>query len=187
MWASAPTTLNEPLRRGRCPHRPAIGANTPTFQTVSGSGASAETILHLMPLAWNSQPCGTHPNSLICAWRAEEVQKPSGFWRRSLVTFFRRRKKVTRRRHRNTNFFHPDQKTAPETLSPALIAHIFRISFSRSSSEMSPRSASVSSADGSFGFSAVCSGAAGGSSAGVSSAAGSSCAAGASGCAASSG
>ena len=39
------------LRRGRRPRRPAIGANIPTFHTISGSGASAETILHFMPLA----------------------------------------------------------------------------------------------------------------------------------------
>lgn len=55
------------------------------------------------------------------------------------------------------------------------MAHIFRISFSRSSSEMSPRSASVSSGDGSAGISSVCSGLTDGSSA-----AGSSCAAGSS-------
>ena len=40
-----------------------------------------------MPLAWYSQPRGTHPNNLKRAGRSEEVQKPSGFWRRFLHTF----------------------------------------------------------------------------------------------------
>ena len=44
------------------------------------------------------QTCGTHHNNLKRAGRAEEVQKPSGFWRRFLHTFCRCWQKVCRRR-----------------------------------------------------------------------------------------
>ena len=73
MWASSPTNNERTLfnfRRGRCPHRPAISANVPAFQSVSGSGANAETILHLRPFAWNFQTCGTRYNDIpMCGAR----------------------------------------------------------------------------------------------------------------------
>ena len=42
----------------------------PIFQSVSGSGAGTETILHLRPLAKHSQSRGTHHNNLKRAERA---------------------------------------------------------------------------------------------------------------------
>ena len=52
------------FRRGDAHIAPPIGAQSPIFQNISGSGAGAETILDLMPLAWNLQTCGTHFNNL---------------------------------------------------------------------------------------------------------------------------
>ena len=64
LWrgTQAPPYMIENCRAG--PMWPAaIDADAPTFQTISGSGAEVETILHLMPLAKHSQPCGMHYNN----------------------------------------------------------------------------------------------------------------------------
>ena len=74
-----------PAQGGRHPRRPVIDANAPTFQNMSGSGAEWQTILHL-----------GHVLPKIPRIDRKGSQETNGFLRRSLVTFFRRRKKVPR-------------------------------------------------------------------------------------------
>ena len=81
MWASPPTKFDAgflPFPQGLMPTsaRKRKDSESPTLRTISGSGASAETILHLRPLAKHSQTCGMHPNGLNSTGRAKDVQKP---------------------------------------------------------------------------------------------------------------
>ena len=100
--SACPTAFNRGtssnLRRGRCPHRPAGGVNAPTFCTVSGSGAGAETILNLGHVLLKPYlPTG------------KEVKKPSGFLR--IFGYFLCAQKVTRRRHGPADFTTNSVKT----------------------------------------------------------------------------
>ena len=70
---------------------PPIGVNAPTFCTVSGSGAGAETILNLGHVLLKPYlPTG------------KEVKKPSGFLR--IFGYFLCAQKVTRRGHGPADF-----------------------------------------------------------------------------------
>ena len=70
---------------------PPIGVNAPTFCTVSGSGAGAETILNLGHVLLKPYlPTG------------KEVKKPSGFLR--IFGYFLCAQKVPRRRHGPADF-----------------------------------------------------------------------------------
>ena len=106
------------LRRGRCPHRPAKGETTPAFQSISGSGAGAETILHLRPLAKSSKRVG-RTSTTSTARGALRIPKP-WFWRRFLHTFCRCWQKVCRRRHK-----HPTTKNRTEAKASVRL-HIMR-------------------------------------------------------------
>ena len=95
---ASPRLTGEPLPTsvgGDAHIAPPIGVNAPTFCTVSGSGAGAETILNLGHVLLKPYlPTG------------KEVKKPSGFLR--IFGYFLCAQKVTRRGHG-----HADSATDP--------------------------------------------------------------------------
>ena len=100
--SACPTAFNRGtssnLRRGRCPHRPADRRKRSYILHRQRQRRKRRDDTTLRPLAKHSQTCGTHLNDLNRAGRAKGFLNRR-FKRHSLGTFFRRRKKVPRRRH----------------------------------------------------------------------------------------
>ena len=88
-WASAPTdkrNVSSGGVGGDVHIAPLIGANTPAFRTVSGSGANAEAIPHLRPFAKSPKRVGRTPTILNVRGALRKSRNP-GFWRRFCILF----------------------------------------------------------------------------------------------------